>query len=150
MPPKAARKHKGFSVDGLTEVKAALSQLPEAFRAVVADSIAIGSNIILAEAADRVPVNQGALKASLKRNVRSDGLQATVQATDYKAFWNEFGTSDTPAQPFLFPAFRLGARFVRGQSKRWVAEAGQKITARVKTGKAVKGRIALAKTRTSK
>ncbi len=144
MPPKAAlyarqaRKHKGFSVDGLTEVKAALSQLPEAFRAVVADSIAIGSNIILMEAVGRVPFRDGDLKASLKRNVRSDGLQATVQATDYKAFWNEFGTSDTPAQPFMRPAFKLGAKYVRGRVRGWAKEAGEKVRTRTKNRKVKK------------
>ncbi len=150
MPPKAALRRPGFNVDGLTQTKAALQAWPEALRAEVADAFEIGSRIILTEAAMRVPVRTGALKNSLGRNVRTDGLQVTVGSSDYKAQWTEFGTSDTPAQPFLFPAFRLGARFVRGQSKRWVADAGQKITARVKTGKAVKGRIALAKTRTRK
>lgn len=144
MPPKAAlyarqaRRHKGFSVDGLTEAKAALSQLPEAFRAVVADSIAIGSNIILAEAAKRVPVDQGDLKKSLDRTVRSDGLQASVQALDYKALWNEYGTEDTPAQPFMRPAFKLGAKYVRGRVRFWAKEAGEKVRIRSKHRKVKK------------
>lgn len=110
-------------VDGLTEAKATLAALPEAFKEQVRESIDIGSRIILSEAGSRVPVLTGKLKQSLGRNVREDGLQAAVGSGDFKAKFVEFGTEDTPAEPFLFPAFRLGAKFVRGQMKNWAQKA---------------------------
>lgn len=154
MPPqanvfakKAAAGKRVVRIDGLTQVRAALQSWPEALRAEVADAFDIGSRIILTEAAGRVPERTGKLKSSLGRNVREDGLQAAVGSSDYKAKFVEFGTEDTPAQPFLWPAFKLGARFVRGQSKQWVAEAGKKITVRAKSSKTAKAKLALAKTR---
>lgn len=118
-------------VDGLTEAKATIALLPQAFRDVVVEELDIGSRIILSEAGRRVPVREGKLKRSLGRNVRDDGLQIAIGSGDVKAQWVEFATNDTPAQPFLFPAFRLGARYIRAKMKGWTDDAGNR--ARFKT-----------------
>lgn len=125
-------------LDGLTETRASLQQLPEAFRVEIADSIEIGSRIILIEAAARVPVLTEELKNSLDRNVRADGLQAAVGSGLYRARFTEFGTVDTPAQPFLYPAYRKGARYVRGKMRAWGKEAGEKVRVRNQRSSRVK------------
>lgn len=133
------RGASGYYVDGLTAAKKALADLPEAFREVAADTIEIGSRIILAEAAARAPVGweplrpgHVRLKPSLGREVRSDGLQASVGSGDFTAPWVEFGTKKNAAKPFLWPAYRLGARFVRRQMRNWAQKAGEKVRTRQK------------------
>jgi HK97 gp10 family phage protein len=119
------------TVDGLTEAKQTLAALPEAFREEIADAIDVGSAIILSEAARRVPVRTGKLKSSLSRSVRGDGQEAIVGSNDFKSKFIEFGTNDTPAQPFLFPAFRLGAKYIRAVLRNAAEDAG--IQARFRT-----------------
>lgn len=124
-----------LKVQGLTEVSAALAQLPAEFRAVVAETIDEGSAIIEAEARVRVPVDQGTMKRSLGRNVRADGLQAAVGFGDPKARFVEFETKDTRAQPSLWPAFRRGARFIRRELREWAARAGLRVRFKTKRGR---------------
>jgi len=127
-------------IDGLTEAKATLAALPAAFIEVASESIHDGTDIMWSEAEARAPVgpardpNQGKLKASIGKNTRGDGLQAAVGSSDPKAKFVEFGTNDTPAEPFLFPAFRIGSRVIRGQMRKWADEAGQRARFRTKRG----------------
>lgn len=122
-------------IDGLTEAKATIAALPQAFKDVAIEALDIGSRIILSEAGRRVPVRHGTLKQSLGRNVRDDGLQIAIGSGDKKARFVEFATNDTPAQPFLYPGFRLGARFIRASMKDWPEEAGIRASARTKRGR---------------
>lgn len=125
-------------LDGLTEASALIALLPQAFKDQVAESFDIGSRIILSEAVRRVPVRYGTLKLSLGRNVRPDGLQAAIGSGDKKARFVEFPTNDTPAQPFLFPAFQLGARYVRASMRNWAEKAGTQARFRIKKSGSVK------------
>lgn len=125
---------KGYYVDGLTQAKKALAALPEAFREQAAKTIGEGSQIILSEAQQRAPVGDDPLKPghirlkpSLGREVRGDGLQAAVGSGDFTAKWVEFGTTKNAAKPFLYPAYRIGARFIRRQMKNWAVRAGEKV-----------------------
>ena len=127
-------------VDGLTKARATVALLPEAFKAAARDAIEVGSRIILIEAAQRVPVRHGTLKASLGRNVRSDGLQASVGSGDKKAKFVEFATDDTPAQPFLYPAFRAGSKYIRADMRDWAKKARDAaITGNVNAGRSSLG-----------
>lgn len=126
-------------LDGLTEAKATIALLPESFKDVVREALEIGGNIILSETARRVPVRYGTLKASLGRNIREDGLQIAVGFGDKKAQWVEFATNDTPAQPSLWPAARLGFRFIRGSMRNWTDDAGNR--ARFKTKRSNRTRV---------
>jgi len=126
---------KPVRVDGLTEAKAALAFLPEAFRQVAAETIDTGTAVMEFEALKRAPYDEGDLFESIGRNVRDDGLQATVGSDDFKAKWLELGTNDTPALPYLFPAFRTGARFIRARMRGWAEEAGSKVRFRSKRRK---------------
>lgn len=122
-------------LDGLTEAKAAVEALPQAFRETIAQTFEVGAAIIEGEADARVPVAKGTMKASLGTRLREDGLQATVGYGDPKARFVEFSTVDTPAQPSLWPAFRIGARFVRKMMRTWGEEAGERVRFKVKRGK---------------
>lgn len=128
-------------IDGLTEAKETFGLLPEAFVAVAKETIDKGTDIIWSEAYSRAPVGSGKdvhpgqLKASIARNVRSDGLQATVGAGVVYAKFVEFGTNDTPAEPFLFPAYRIGARYIKGEIRKWADEAGQRAKFKTKGGR---------------
>lgn len=128
---------KGYYVDGLTQAKKALASLPEAFREQAAKTIDGGSQIILREAQSRAPVGDDPLKPghirlkpSLGREVRGDGLQAAVGSGDFTAKWVEFGTTKNAAKPFLWPAYLLGARYVRKAMRGWAAKAGEKVRTR--------------------
>ncbi len=150
-----AKTSGGFYIDGLTEARKSLALLPEAFKQQARDAIDIGSAITLTEAARRVPVRYGNLKRSLGRNVRDDGLQAVVGSSDWKAIFQEFGTSDTPRQSFLWPAYRQGARFIRQSMKNWAESAvgqatGGKVTVRGKINSTAKARDRAARLRAKK
>lgn len=130
---------KGYYVDGLTEARKALAALPEAFREQAAKTIGEGSQIILSEAQQRAPVGDDPLKPghirlkpSLGREVRGDGLQAAVGSGDFTAKWVEFGTTKNAAKPFLWPAYLLGARYVRKHMRGWAKAAGEKVRTRQK------------------
>lgn len=142
-----AKNRSGFYIDGLTEAKASLANLPEAFKEIAIETIDIGTNIMLVEANARVPVYRGTLKASLGKNTREDGLQVAVGSSDYKAKFLEFGTEDTPRRAFLWPAYRLGAKYIRGRMKHWADEAAQKVSVRSKTSAAAKAAGTKAKAR---
>lgn len=131
--PRSVRYHGArgpVQIDGLTELRAALDDLPEAFREEIRDAIDTGSAIIESEAHARVPYDEGDLDDSIGRNVRSDGLQAAVGSGLNYAPHVELGTSQAPAQPWLYPAYLVGARFVRRKMKEWGAAAGRKVRVR--------------------
>src|SRR5688500_7662896 len=113
------RRIEPVRLDGLTEAKEAIAALPELFAGVAAETLDTGSAIIESEAHGRVAIDEGDLDRSIGRNIRGDGLEVAVGAGDFKAAWVEFGTSDTPAQPWLYPSFRLGVKFIRKQMREW-------------------------------
>ena len=148
--PGVDRNRRGFYIDGLTQARKNIAALPEAFREVMAEEFQVGGRIILGEAAARAPVGFRALqpghvrlKPSLGMTTSDDGLQVAVGSGDFTAPWVEFGTNDTRAQPFLFPAFRLGMRYVRRQMRSWAKKAGEKV--RLGTKGTTKRGIAAAK-----
>lgn len=122
-------------VDGLTEARATIALLPKAFKNVAGVTIALGAAIIETEAKRRVPVRSEALKKSIGTNLREDGLQAAIGAGLVYAKFVEFGTGDTPAQPFLYPAYRKGARYVRSRMREWAEEAGMQARFKTKRGR---------------
>lgn len=138
MARSVAKNQSGFYIDGLTQAKATLANLPAAFREIAVETIDIGTNIMLTEAVARVPVRYGSLKRSIGKHERDDGLQAAVGSGDWKAKFQEFGTNDTPRQAFLWPAYKLGAKYIRGRIKHWAQEAATKATTRNTVSKGAK------------
>lgn len=122
-------------IDGLTEAKATFDLLPPAFVEVASETIGTGTDIMWAEAYSRAPFRTGKLKQSIHRNVRADGLQAAVGSSDHIAKFVELGTNDTPAEPFLYPGFRIGARHIRTEMRAWADEAGMRARFRTKSAR---------------
>lgn len=119
-------------VDGLREARAALAGLPAAFREVVAKTLREGGAIIEAEAKQRVRKRSGETRDSIGTNERGDGLQVAVGSGLPRARWLELGTSRSRKFPFLYPAFRRGARHVRKEMRGWGTEAGRKVRFKTK------------------
>lgn len=83
-------------VKGLKELALAMQSLPEKLeKNVMRGALRAGAKVLEAEARKNVPVDQGALKASIK--IRTSGMRgeviASVRATDFKARWIEYGTA---------------------------------------------------------
>lgn len=127
------RGYKTISVDGLREASEALtSKLPEAFRQAVASSVREGSAIIHGEARRRVRKRSRALMRSIATNIREDGLQAAVGTPMPRGRWLELGTKKMTAKPWLYPAFRRGARHIRKEMRGWGTEAGKRVRFKTK------------------
>lgn len=83
-------------------------------RAGMVETQRVGSEVER-RAEARAPRRTGALAASITSHRIKDGVETTV-GVDYGAYV-EYGTSDTPAQPFLRPALNeVGPTFGRGIS----------------------------------
>lgn len=81
----------------------------EAIRRAAAEGVAKAGGYIVDLARQLVPVDTGALKASIRLEPEQPALQMTVKAgggTVTYAAHVEYGTSRSPAQPFLTPAAR--------------------------------------------
>lgn len=119
-------------IEGLAELWAVLENLPGDFVAVVVPTIETGAAIIESEARARVPYDEGDLERSIETSMREDGLRAAIGADEFYAAFAELGTEDTPAQPYLYPAFRIGARYVRREMRGWGREVGKTLKLRTK------------------
>jgi hypothetical protein len=124
-------------LDGLTEA-GTLTPLDPAYQDQARESFQVWRRIVLTETYRRVPVRFGDLQRSLGSNTREDGLQVAVGFGDKKAQWVEFATEDTPAQPSLYPAFRLGSKFVRSDMRNWSEKAGIQVRTRTKRSSRVR------------
>ena len=108
-----------FKIEGAKELERALKQIPLKFQKRIAKSaVRAGANVILKEARQRVSVDRGVLKKSLRVVSRSrrvgDAVASVVTRAGKK--WQargmdaryagkvEFGTKTRPATPFLRPA----------------------------------------------
>lgn len=116
-------------VDGLTETKANLRDIPAIVVEEVVELIDQWGDNTLAETDRRVPRGEtGDLANSYDKTVRDDGLQSAVGSDLHRAKYTEFGTRTQPAQPHLYPGFRFGNRQFRADAK----QLPSKLRARVK------------------
>lgn len=96
----------------------------EAIRRAAAEGVARAGGYIVDLARQLVPVDTGALKASIRLEPEQPALQMTVKAggaTAPYAGYVERGTARSPAQPFLTPAVR--AISVRKEVAKAIREA---------------------------
>lgn len=104
--------------------KSRIPAVAAALDPAVQAALKAGAEMIEAEAKARVVVSSGNLRDAIHTEKTDDGF--TVIAGDDDAFYGhfvEFGTSSTPARPFLIPAFE--AR--RGQVVATVTAALRKV-----------------------
>lgn len=97
-----------------TRVKAdGFSRLGRDIQAELAGIVEQSGKDLAAEAARRAPVDTGALRDSIHSEMTGP-LEATVSDGVEYGIYQEFGTSRTPAQPWLGPAAQATApEFVR-------------------------------------
>lgn len=83
-------------VKGLAELQQLMDQLPAKIEAnVMRGAMRAGARVVLAEARQQVPVQDGDLRDSLRVGTRSRGgtVTASVKTGHYTARWVEFGTA---------------------------------------------------------
>ncbi len=99
-----------ISVQGLSNVQDMLEGLEEAILDAAEEGMAEGIEMIAATARALAPVESGGLRGSIFGQVHRGGgsVAGSVTASAPHAMYVEMGTSNTPAQPFLHPAFAMG------------------------------------------
>jgi HK97 gp10 family phage protein len=86
-------------------VRSRIPQITAELRPRLDAALRDGAEKIAAAAKQRVPVQSGALRTAIHTETDADGVY--VIAGDNDAFYGhmvEFGTTHTPARPFLIPA----------------------------------------------
>lgn len=125
-------------IEGLDRLKRRLARLPAKMKAEVKVSLEQSADELVAMQKRLVPIDQGDLRDSIRKEEGRHELSVTVTAGgpattrrvrkgadvsyDY-ALGQEFGTTDMPAQPFFFPAYRALRRRIRGRTSRAVRKA---------------------------
>lgn len=101
-------------IEGMEELDKALRRLPDRVqKRVLKTALRAGARVIVKDAKNRVPVDSGTLKKSIKvvSGKSKKGPQATARVfvtTGREAWYShliEFGTVKKAARPFLRPAF---------------------------------------------
>lgn len=124
-----------------------LAALPAAMKDEIRKAIVTSAEDTVDVAKRFAPVATGALRNSIgwtggavprgaistgsnARAAKSDeGLAATVYAGDGVAFYarfQEFGTTEMPAQPFFYPAYRLTKKRAKARIQRAVTKGAKK------------------------
>jgi len=80
-----------------------LDRLPKAIKAALARELASCGDLIVTKMKEAAPEDSGELAENISATPKNDGLKVEVVSdTDHSAYV-EFGTSDTPAEPFFYP-----------------------------------------------
>jgi HK97 gp10 family phage protein len=94
------------SIEGLSEVKAALANMGPAIRAAVAQAVKESAAEVESTMKRTVPVDTGDLQRGIE--TKSSGeMTAEVGVFKKELYYAQFvehGTSSAPAQPFMLPA----------------------------------------------
>lgn len=124
-------RSRAKGLDGLNRF---YRELPGNVKQALREALHQGADELVAMQKSLVPVDEGALRDSIRkvvdnsgRDVKGDeGLRVYVIAGGSRegehATWVEFGTKNTPAQPFFWPSYRFLRRRIRGR----VGRAGGK------------------------
>lgn len=135
------------TVEGLDKLTARLRAMPEETKRQVSAAIEKSAEELVAQAKRFAPVSKESDGGKLRDSITwkwagvgrdgdrpatrvstkgADRLAVTVSAGDAKAFyarWVEFGTVATPAQPFLFPAYRILRKRIQNRIARALSAA---------------------------
>ena len=135
---------------GRRKLERRLALMPEAARAEIRIAMEKSAAEIVALMKSLVPVDSGDLRDSIawtwgeapkgalvlgrtrKSLAAKAGLSLTIYAGGgdaYYARFVEFGTVEMAAQPFFFPAWRLGRKRARGRIARAASKAAKKVAA---------------------
>jgi len=89
--------------EGLDAVLRVLRSGPR--KVAVKETLAKYGALICDEAKDIVPVDTGALQASIRKSVTGQGMNVRIAPNTYYAGYVEFGTWKMQARPYMRPAF---------------------------------------------
>lgn len=96
-----------IKISGVTELKAKFALIEKEIQAAVKKGVEEGAQIVEREAKQRVRVDTGRLKNSIReiRRTETDSKIEIIEGTDVEyGPYNEFGTYKMSAQPFMRPA----------------------------------------------
>ena len=122
-------------VQGIDKLRRRLvDEIPKDVRAALEEAMIESANLIVAGARLRVPVETGELRDSIHRTDirvgRRGGFYIAITAGQptkgghyNTARLVEFGTIDTPAQPFLLPSYRANRKRVQTRIRRAMRDA---------------------------
>jgi HK97 gp10 family phage protein len=99
-----------FEPRSVAKLRAKLDALTPAAREGVAEALDKVGGRIERSAKRRAPRLTGALRKSITHEVDNKALTLAVGTDLFYSRFVEFGTVDTPAQPFLFPAAKASRR----------------------------------------
>jgi HK97 gp10 family phage protein len=118
----------GMRIEGVDKTDATLRRLEGVSRKGVAErALLAGAHVLAAEAKRLVRVDEGELRDDITVSNAAEGATRSEPAayvgptskTDWRAHFEEFGTVDQAAHPFIRPAFDGSAA---RQAKRAIAE----------------------------
>jgi len=124
-------------VQGLDKLQRRLvDEIPANTRAALEKSMIESADKIVSAAQLRVPVDKGNLRGSIRRTDVKEGkrgglyIAVTAGEKTLKGYNTarivEFGTVDTPAQPFLLPAYRLNSSAARRRMRKAIRDGIEK------------------------
>ncbi|MFC3326205.1 HK97-gp10 family putative phage morphogenesis protein [Mesorhizobium cantuariense] len=122
--------------NGLADLQRRLAAIPKAIKAGVQPALDQGANELVTAQRAVAPRDSGKLKASIKWSVTGDlsrqvtaGGETTTRPArsgqgeyDY-ALGAEFGTRQSPAQPYFWPGYRLVRKRIRSRIKRAISKS---------------------------
>lgn len=112
------------------KLRAKLLRLAPAAEEELRKAVSKSVKEVKAQAQAFAPERSGELIESIEDLTFDDGLSGAVQATAPHAHLVEFPTVHTRAQPFLFPAFRLLIRRIRGRFSRAINKSVKQVARR--------------------
>ena len=130
-----AQEERGrLMVEGVDKLRRRLvDEIPKDVRTALEAAMLDSATVIVAGARLRVPVESGELRDTIRHGDvkvgKRGGLYVAITAGERtKNGYNtarivEFGTMDTPAQPFLLPAYRVNRRRATARMRRAVRDA---------------------------
>lgn len=118
-----ARRRKSGLI-GVNKLNRKLRRMGPAVKKGLGPALQTVADAVHADALKRIPVREGDLAAALKKQVLPKGTSARVgywqkgnkknwELGGWRAHFIEFGTLNSPAIPFIRPAFRENIAFAR-------------------------------------
>jgi HK97 gp10 family phage protein len=104
------------SIKGEQEILAALSSAFKQIEAKVDEAIQGAGIDTEAEAKQRCPVDTGRLRASIKYTPAP--LRCTIGTNVTYAHFVELGTRKRSAHPYLYPAFQVASKTLKGELRK--------------------------------
>lgn len=127
-----------ISAEGIPDVVAAFRATPDVIREMIGEKIETAAAIIESEARRKVPIDEGDLEADIQIKLSPRRQMALIGNDLLYAKFVELGTLRTRPQPYLYPAFRWGSRYLRRELRGWGMEVGARVRGRTRRSRALR------------